>query len=112
VTSSSSRSASSSSTAASPFQFAAAVSSDGNLYKAIGEVVESVKQQLGDRRIDFCQLFVTTAHKSNLGHAPAVSLAVCRCWARSSNRHPRSPQSTILSNAQRASPCSLHCTLR
>ncbi|WIA11768.1 hypothetical protein OEZ85_011862 [Tetradesmus obliquus] len=46
-------------------------SSDGNLYRAIDEVAEAVKQQLQGRRIDFCQLFVSTAHKSNLGHAPA-----------------------------------------
>jgi hypothetical protein len=69
----------SSSSSDSPFRFAAAISADGNLYRAMHEVVASVADQLQGRRIDFCQLFVTTAHKSNVAHSPEVSRCCCHC---------------------------------
>lgn len=59
------------------FKFAAAASSQGNLYKAINEVTTAVQHQLQGRSIDFCQLLVTTAHRSNLAHAPEVSKSTC-----------------------------------
>jgi hypothetical protein len=62
------------------FKFAAGISDATNLYRAIGECVQQVHEALGSKSPPtLLQLFVTTAHRSRLSHAPEVR---CR---RSSN---------------------------
>jgi small ligand-binding sensory domain FIST len=61
------------------FKFAAAVSQNPSLYKAIEEVVLSCKEGLQGRVPDFCQLLITKAHARNLANAPRVREA-CGPW--------------------------------
>ena len=61
------------------FKFAAAASDASNLYRAIGDCVQQVHEALGSQYpATLLQLFVTTAHRSRLSHAPEVRL-LCQC---------------------------------